>query len=135
MRILALAVALLLAAAPAVAEVVVHPDLALTDTGTTRGAATVRAGEILAVRLPGQPGTGYSWEVRPVDPGLLAPRETRCAEPPADGRVGGVVPTCFAWRAAAPGAATLAFVYRRHWETEPDGVLRYDLAVTVAPAD
>ena len=126
-----LAALVLVLAGPAAADVVVRPGLALTGTGTVAATATVPAGERLVVVLPGQPGTGYAWEPRPADPALLAPVEAPCEAGPADGRVGGVVPACFAWRAVAPGEATVTLVYRRHWEANRDGVLRYDLTVTV----
>lgn len=125
-----LSAALLLAASPA-AALVVQPSLPMTETSTFAGTATIAVGEPLLVMLPTQAGTGYSWEVRPADPAVLETQTAHCSAARGDARVGATVPSCFAWAGRAPGQTTLTFVYRRHWETQPDGVLRYNLAVTV----
>jgi predicted secreted protein len=128
-----LALGLLAFAGPAAAGVSVQPSLPLTETGTFTGAATLPVGETLLVVLPGQAGTGYAWELRPVEGRILERQGAHCAGARPAGRAGGSEPACFAWAARAPGAATLTFVYHRQWETTPDRVLRYDLSVTVEP--
>lgn len=130
--------ACLLIAGPASGGVV-SPTIPATETGTTktgttetlRGSTTLAVGEPLLVVLPGQAGAGYSWEARPGDPAVLEPQTAQCAGARGDAPVGGAVPACFAWAGRAPGTTVVTFVYRRHWETQPDGVLRYDLTVTV----
>lgn len=126
--------ALLLAAASAgAATLVLRPEIALTGGGAVSGAARLDVGDVLVVVLPSQAGVGYSWEPRPADPARLGPTEAACPERRADGLVGAPAPACFAWRALAPGEVGVTLVYRRHWETLPEGVLRYDLVVTIAP--
>lgn len=120
-------VASLLIADPALAGVV-SPSLPLTGPGSLSGSTTLAVGEPLLVVLPGE-GPGHAWEARPADPALLEPQTAHCAAARGSGTAS--VPSCFAWAARAPGATVLTFVYRRHWETSPDGVLRYDLTVTV----
>lgn len=139
-----LAIALLasLAAAPAAADVLLQPRIELTGTGPIAEAAHLRVGETLRILLPAQPSTGYSWEMRVEDPSVLAPDEAACPAPRADGvldggldrgLVGGVAPVCFAFRALAPGETRVALTYRRHWETRPEGLLRYEAKVAIAP--
>lgn len=131
---LALALAAGLAAAPLAADVTLRPRIELTGTGPITEAARLRVGEALQIRLPAQPSTGYSWEMRIEGPALLAPEEAACPATRTDGPVvGGAAPTCFAFRALAPGETRVAFLYRRHWETRADGLLRYEVRATIAP--
>jgi predicted secreted protein len=125
------ALLLALAAAPAAAEVVVRPDFGLGGRGSQAEAASVPVGQTLRIVLPAQPGTGYSWQMQPPDPALLAPVRASCPAPP-DARPGGVEPACFAFRALQLGSAGIAFVYRRPWETWDAG-LSYRLSVSVVP--
>ncbi|HET9069904.1 MAG TPA: protease inhibitor I42 family protein [Amaricoccus sp.] len=129
-----------LIAGPASAEtVVVRPDLALAAAGRVpeqgRGSVALAVGDTLRVELPAQPGTGYSWEPRPSADAVLEAiaNGADCPTGIPTGRFGAVETVCFAYRALTAGETTVAFVYRRHWETLPDGVLRYDLAVGVEP--
>lgn len=127
---------LALAAPPAMADVVIRPDLPLTGSDTIAATARVPLGDTLIVMLPAQPGTGYSWDPRLPEAGVLLPIDADCVvQRPLDGRVGGVEPVCFAYRATGSGAETASFVYRRPWEDGTDGLLRYDLAVTVTPGE
>lgn len=128
----ALSLALALATSPA-AALVVQPSLSTTEAGVLTGAATIGVGEPLLVVLPTQQGTGYTWAVRAGTSAVLETQTAVCDAARGDTRVGATVPSCFAWAGHRAGTTTLTFIYRRHWETRPDGVLRYDLTVTVRP--
>lgn len=70
-------------------------------------------------------------------PGARRDTRRRARRLPVGGRrlpgspLGATVPACFAWGGRARGTTTLSFIHRRHWEIQADGVLRYDLAVSV----
>jgi predicted secreted protein len=130
MRRSAALAAFLIVACPATAGVV-SPTLSLSGPDTQTGSTTLGVGEPLLVVLPAQAGAGYTWEARQADPSVLEPQTAQCAGARGDTPVSATLPACFAWAGRAPGTAVLTFVYRRHWETRPDGVLRYDLTVTV----
>lgn len=117
---------LLLAATTASAEVRVRPDLT-PDADLHTAAVSVPLGETLTIEMPSPPAPGHAWEPRLPDPAILEPVEDACPEPPMTGR------SCFAFTARASGETVVSIVYRRHWETRPDGLRRYDLAVTVGP--
>ena len=123
--------ALLLAAATASAEVVVQPDFA-RDTDHHTGAISLPVGETLRIEMPGPPRPGHAWQPRwpdpAPDPAIVEPVEGICPE------AAGFSRSCFALTARAPGEAVVTIIYRRHWETLPDGLLRYDLTVTVPDA-
>lgn len=118
---------LLLAAATASAEVVVQPDFA-PDTDHHTGAISLPVGETLRIEMPGPPRPGHAWQPRWPDPAIVEPVEGICPE------AAGFSRSCFALTARAPGEAVVTIIYRRHWETLPDGLLRYDLTVTVPDA-
>lgn len=134
-RLLLTLSALFALAGPAASEVAIAPDLALTGTGTTRASVRLPAGEDLAVALPAQAGTGYAWSATIDGPDLLAARAADCPATHGNGRVGGAARACFGWTAIRPGATRLRFGYRRPWEEDAPEALRFDLDVTVAPAD
>lgn len=130
MRRRAALAAFLIVACPAMAGVVT-PDFPPTASGIQTGSATLAVGEPLLVVLPAADLPGYAWEARPADPSVLEPQTAQCAAGRGDTPVNARVPACFAWAGRAPGTTVLTFIYRRHWETQPDGVLRYDLTVSV----
>ena len=78
-----------------------------------RGPLEVAAGELLAIVLPANPTTGYSWQVE-ADGAYLAlvsqEFETRGPGVGAGGR------EAFQFRALQPGGTRLLFRYRRPWE-------------------
>ncbi len=121
-------------AAPAAAEVVLRPDLTLTDTNRHTAAVSVPVGGTLRVEMPAQPSTGYSWEPRPAEPAILEIGND-CDAGPGEGLVGGLGRSCYLWHATGEGKTVLSLVYRRHWETRADDtLLRFDIEVTVTPA-
>ena len=77
---------------------------------------TVKVGESFTIELPGNPTTGYTWEVEFCEdsPLLLEAQEFLQKNPGAVGS-GGI----FLWnfRATSLGSSALHLTYRRPWET------------------
>ena len=76
----------------------------------------VKAGESFTIELPGNPTTGYMWEVESCEgSSLLLETQKFLEENPGVMGSGGI----FAWnfRATSPGSCALHFIYRRPWET------------------
>ncbi|MCX7751140.1 MAG: protease inhibitor I42 family protein [Candidatus Bipolaricaulota bacterium] len=78
---------------------------------------SLRVGENLMVALPGNPTTGYRWEVReePACLGRVPGPEYRSASD----LIGGGGTFFFRYKAVTPGAGSLQLVYRRPWEDLP----------------
>lgn len=78
---------------------------------------SLRVGEYLLVALPGNPTTGYDWEVKET-PAFLSPVEGPGYRP-SSGLIG--AGGMFYWRyeAVASGQGTLTLAYRRPWEDVP----------------
>lgn len=91
---------------------------------------TLGLGQTLAVALPGNPSTGYTWQVlendgqilaQTADPVLLAPASVPGA--------GGV--QLFTFQGVAAGEMALNMVYARPWETDTVAANTFALDVTV----
>ena len=78
-----------------------------------RGPIEVAAGEILAIVLPANPSTGYSWQVE-ADEAYLALLSQEFEAAGAGVGAGGREACQF--RALQPGSTGLRFHYRRPWE-------------------
>ena len=83
--------------------------------------ATLRQGDVLSVRLPANPSTGFAWVLKPYDEAVLNPSSPFNEVEPgvrADGAVG--VPGEAVWRfeAGSPGRVALTFEYRQVWSDD-----------------
>jgi predicted secreted protein len=91
---------------------------------------SLKPGDRLVVRLPGNPSTGYRWDVARLPASLRAlgtSYETRKTTPPMAGQ-GGI----FVYRfAARPGRGTLRLVYHRPWEKQAPALKTFFVGVTV----
>jgi len=99
-----------------------------TDNGSD---VNLDAGGQLMITLPGNPSTGYSWEVLGVDGYILAQE----GEPEFIGEdsmlvgLGGQVRFIFIAKKA--GSTTLELVYHRPWETNVAPLQTFTIHVTV----
>ncbi|MBK8050254.1 MAG: protease inhibitor I42 family protein [Anaerolineales bacterium] len=94
------------------------------DTGTTM---QVAAGGLLRVRLPGNPSTGYIWQIAANDESILKPSAyefTADADIPGAGGV-----EQFDFNVVAPGTVELKYVYGRPWETDVDPAETFAMTV------
>jgi predicted secreted protein len=92
------------------------------DTGTIQIA---HVGQRIAVRLGGNPSTGFLWtRTKPTDEELaglaLQPVEEGTWEFPMNEQVPGMSGVClFRYVANEPGTVALSFAYGRPWESDP----------------
>jgi inhibitor of cysteine peptidase len=77
----------------------------------------LNVGDQIAVELPCNRSTGYSWEVDHKSASLEELGSPSYALPP-DARPGTEGREIFRFRAVAPGSDTLRLVYRRSWERD-----------------
>ncbi len=89
----------------------------LVEEGNDGGQVTLVMGERLMVVLPGNPTTGYEWEVEE-EPRFLA-RVDGVAYRASSDLVGAGGAFYFRYSAEDVGEARLAFAYRRPWEALP----------------
>ncbi len=101
--------------------------LVLTRADNQR-TAEVRVGERIAVRLPENPGTGYTWAIDETDRQRLALDGTDYAEPTA-AFIGARGLRTFTLTARQPGEVVLKLKYWRLWEG--DGSVTERFAVTL----
>jgi len=77
---------------------------------------SLSVGDLLEVRLPGNPTTGYAWDVITLPPLLQKQKEP--AHRSDSQRIGAGGITSFVFRVAVVGEGTLDLAYRRHWEKD-----------------
>jgi inhibitor of cysteine peptidase len=93
----------------------------------------VRVGDIVVVRLPETPTTGYRWAVVESDDAILGPQSTDFVQGAGAGIGGGGVRT-FRFQAKSAGATELQLKRWREWEGDRSITQRYRLTVHVLPA-
>ena len=85
--------------------------------------------QILTMRLPANPATGYTWEVEGSGGGKL--RQVGDGEfEPGDSRLGAPGEQILTFAAVEAGDATLSLVYHRPWETAKEPLGRFSVRVT-----
>lgn len=101
------------------------------DSGADGSEATLTVGETMEIALPGNPTTGFTWEVISVDSAVL----TLTGDPSfrADSTLVGSGGTMtLEFDAVAPGTTTLELVYHRPFEDVPPEDA-FSLTVVVVP--
>jgi inhibitor of cysteine peptidase len=107
-----------------------HPELSI-DQSADHATIPLQVGQRVQIRLPGNPTTGFRWEVLPgFDPVLVQEGEPEYrAEGSAPGSGGSFK---FLFKAAAAGTTSLKLVYRRAFEPNVPPAQRFEVAVVVA---
>jgi predicted secreted protein len=124
-----LAFALCLLAVQSTAE----PMTAIKLEKGRRDSKTVRPGDVVEIRLPAIPGTGYSWHVEASDPNVLVLLDKRFEHRTNDApRVGATVDQVITLKAVGEGKAEVTLSYRRPWEKPAPTDDTAALNVTVA---
>jgi len=110
--VLLLALGSVVSAAPAAG---VDPqEIVLNATHNGKGVGL--NGEVLVVRLPSQPATGYSWQARGLDQAILHQLDSEWV-PDAVDKLGGTGTEVLRFVAVGIGRAVLNLAYVRPWET------------------
>ncbi len=109
-------------------------QVVLTE-GDNGRAITLKAGDVLVVRLAANPTTGYTWTLAAVDEAVLHPAGEAgyTPEPAAQGRVGAGGTAEWRFVAAGNGTTTLELLYTRPWETPSQPGKTFSVTVTVQP--
>lgn len=108
---------------------------ATTDTVNVGPAANgsqrrLHPGDVLVVRLPSNPSTGYSWKVRSGTRTVLVVA-SRTYLPPKDERLGAPGKAVLRFRAVTAGKTVLRLAYVRSWEKGVVPARTFTLRVTV----
>ena len=132
--------ALVLAAAPAGAELdgravlVSETPMGKTVTVTEQqngNTVKLKVGDTLVVRLPGQLGTGFSWQLATKDGEALAVAGSK-VDTKGGGAPGGAEHQAFSFAARSAGTQTLEFRYMRPWERDKPPAKTFAITVKVA---
>ena len=88
--------------------------------GSRDGEIVAPVGGTFEVSLEGTPTAGFVWEAElpEAERKLVEPAGSEWRPPPAR-RLGGTAVQVFRFRALRRGQATLRFLYRRPWESQP----------------
>jgi inhibitor of cysteine peptidase len=95
--------------------------------------AYLGAGDVLAVLLPSNPSTGYSWAVTRLDPNVIAEvgKPEYVPDPNPRGLVGRGGTSVFLFEAVGAGTTGLDLYYRRVWEGDRPPLRIYSIRVVV----
>lgn len=116
------------AAEPAAAPTAEPAAASVTVTENDNdGSIQVAAGSQLVVELPGNPTTGYAWQVTANDESILLP--TGYAFTPDSAATGAGGMEKFTFHVMAPGAVSLALANSRPWETDVPPAQTFAVAV------
>ena len=89
-------------------------------------------GDLLQVKLPSTPSTGYSWVIAGNAPSVLRPIGEPKFDPPAKGSSGAAGTQTFEFRVVGGGGAFLDLVYRRPFEKDAPPARRWGVFVAAA---
>jgi inhibitor of cysteine peptidase len=101
------------------------------DSGST---VTLAEGQDLVIELESNPSTGYTWEVKEIDPGVLEQagdpeyKQPAKSDPQLVGQGGTQV---FTFHAAGKGTTIIQLIYHRTWEKDVEPAETFSLTVTV----
>ncbi len=101
----------------------------VTDADSGKRIGTAR-GNILIVRLEGQPGTGYGWQIVRNDTIKLKPLGEPVLEA-GQGLAGGVEHQLFSFKAQRAGTIVLELQYVRPWEKDVPPAKTYQIKVKI----
>lgn len=89
-------------------------------------------GDVIAVKLPSNPSTGYSWSIASNAPAILQSAGDPKFEPPEKAKPGAGGSQTFEFRVAAGGGAWLQLVYRRPFEKDVAPARQWAIFVVAA---
>ncbi len=92
---------------------------------------TLQAGDTLRVTLPGNPTTGYAWELSQVNDTLLKPQGELAFTPEGGDLVGAGGTFAIEFKAQEVGSTTLLFIYRRPFEADTPPLQTFELTVSI----
>ena len=107
-------------------------DAGTAAPGTSSQKSDVAVGEVLSIRLPCSPATGFEWQVKSIDREIadpVGPAEFE-QKPAAPGAVGVGGSCVLRIKGVAAGKTKATLVYRRPWENvEPAKTSTVDIQV------
>ncbi len=89
-------------------------------------------GDVIAVKLPSNPTTGYSWSIAANTPSVLQPAGDARYDPPPTPKPGASGFQTFEFRVASGGPAALLLVYRRPFEKDAPPARTWSVFVAAA---
>jgi len=130
-----LAMATLSCAAPGGSGAGTQPAAVAIDKNAAGSTVELRPGQRLAVTLPGNPTTGFAWEMVPGDTGSILASQGRvqftATSPGASTKLGAGGTYRFDFVAVGTGSASLKFIYRRSFEKDVTPAESFEVTVTV----
>ena len=103
----------------------------LTLTQADKGKSiTVQQGDVVLIRLPENPTTGYRWAVEEIDEDILNLEDSGFALP-SDVGIGGGGERTLRFIAKSTGTTHLELELRREWEVDTPASQRYGLMIQV----
>jgi inhibitor of cysteine peptidase len=113
------------------------PDACMvpTTTADTGHQVNVNTGQVFAVVLDSNPGTGYSWSIASDPDPTVAVALDNLPLPPATSLLGAPGRQCFRFNATGAGHTSVGFNYARPFEPDAPPAQSIDVQVTVSMPD
>ena len=133
-----LAMATLSCASPGGSGAGTQPAAVAIDKTAAGSTVELVPGQRLTVTLPGNPTTGFTWEMMPGAGSILASQgevQFTATSPGASAKLGAGGSYRFNFVAVATGSAPLKFVYRRSFEKDVASAESFEVTVMVGKRD
>ena len=106
-------------------------ELKLTQADHNR-AVSVAVGGTVSIELEAVPGTGYSWQLQPLNGEVLQHSDTKATQSKAE--PGAPQMTQLIFRAVRPGESIVQLHYARPWEKAQPPLKEFSVRIRVTPA-
>jgi predicted secreted protein len=104
--------------------------ITLTESDHDR-TVSVHCGDVVEVRLPEKPATGFRWAVERIGNKSVALESENFAAPPARAGAGQGGMRIFRFSAGSPGSARVKLKRWREWEGERSTAARFEVTLQV----
>jgi inhibitor of cysteine peptidase len=101
--------------------------LTLYDTGKTQ---SVKDGELIVIRLPENPTTGFNWEIKEVDNNILELVEAHF-EAVGGAQIGGGGTKTFKFKSKSPGSTAIKLILKRISDPDDSAIQHFEATITV----
>ena len=125
-----LALSLLSACAAVSTSDTSEPSTAQLTEADDGSSIELQAGDMLEIALPGNPTTGFQWEIKSVNKDILQPVGEQKFEPSSNA-VGSGGSVTLSFEAKTPGQTKLELIYHRSFEANVAPIQTFEVTVTV----
>jgi inhibitor of cysteine peptidase len=101
--------------------------LTIDDTGKTQ---SFKVGELITMKLPENPTTGFNWEIKEFDKKILELTDTQY-EIVEDVQIGGGGTKTFKFKLKSPGSTRIKLILKRSMDPDSSAIQYFEAIITV----